>query len=83
MCTTSMIMDYGRQQYYKYYKDIPIQTFDNDKYLIWVEAFQKLVEQAEEFDKVTGQPDCVDPEKAELMQKITDLEARIKELECR
>lgn len=32
----------------------------------------KLVEAAKEFDKKTGQPDCVDPQKDAWLQKVLD-----------
>ena len=76
-----MIMDYGRDWFHKTYEPYDVKTITAKDYYIWVQSFQKLVKEAETYDRVTGQPDCVDPEKAELMQKITDLEARIKELE--
>lgn len=44
-------------------------------------AFHKAVEAAETFDKLTGQPDCVDPEKAELLGRVAELEQRLAALE--
>jgi hypothetical protein len=46
-----------------------------------IESFRKAVDAAEVFDRLTGQPDCVDPEKGELMDRVDALEARIAELE--
>lgn len=42
------------------------------------EEFKRLKKNAEEIDRVTGQPDCIDPKKDEYVKK---LEARVRELE--
>jgi hypothetical protein len=46
-----------------------------------LDSFRKALEAAEEFDQVTGQPDCVDPEKAELLKRVAELERRLEEVE--
>lgn len=51
------------------------------KWIEAIEAFRALVAAGEVFDRVTGQPDCVDPEKAELMDRLAAMEERIKQLE--
>lgn len=42
-----------------------------------LDAFKKACAAAEEFDEITGQPDCVDPEKAELIDRVAELEAQL------
>lgn len=34
-------------------------------------------------DKLTGQPDCLDPEKATLIERVRELERRLAEIEKR
>ena len=43
-------------------------------------SFRQAVEAAETFDRLTGQPDCVDPEKATLEDRVAALEQKIEEL---
>lgn len=68
MCTVSVITDYGRNR-------IPYEYWTAKTW----PPFRELVKAAEEFDKVTDQPDCIDPIKAEWMQSI---EERIQKLEA-
>ena len=60
MCWVSMILDHGR-------------TLPND---FWtqetIKPFKKLVVEAEEYDRKTGQPDCEDPEKVAWLKKIKE-----------
>lgn len=42
-----------------------------------VAAFRQAVEAARTFDRLTGQPDCVDPEKAKLEERVAGLEAKL------
>lgn len=65
MCAVSAVFDYGRR-------------FPND-YWTWprFDEFKKLVEGAKEFDKKTGQPDCEDPAKADLLRQIMERLERI------
>ena len=44
----------------------------------WWEFFQKAMDAAKEFDKATGQPDCVDPEKDKWRKEV---EERLEALE--
>lgn len=43
--------------------------------------FRAAVEAARLVDKLTAQPDCVDPEKAKLEERVAALEKRLAELE--
>ena len=38
------------------------------------------MEKAQEFDKATGQPDCIDPEKALILERVNKLEEAIQKL---
>lgn len=68
MCTVSAIMEYGMYR-------IPEQQWTPQTW----GPFQRLVKQAEEFDKAAGQPDCVDPEKEAWMKRV---EERLEKLEA-
>lgn len=65
MCVVSMIMDHGRSY--------PPEHWD------WrnTKDYLELVRKAREYDKMTGQPDCEDPEKARLIREILE---RLKQL---
>ncbi len=38
-----------------------------------IELFERMVEDAKVFDKESGQPDCEDPEKAKVLERIENL----------
>lgn len=44
--------------------------------------FREAVAAAKVVDRLTGQPDCVDPEKAKLEERVTELETRLTALEA-
>jgi hypothetical protein len=68
MCFVSLVLSGGME--------LP----DNDWTPTGLEKFQKIVEEAKEFDKQTGQPDCEVDEKLEWLK---DLEARMRKLEAK
>lgn len=39
-----------------------------------IKEFRELIEAAKRIDEVTKQPDCVDPEKAKLQERVAELE---------
>jgi hypothetical protein len=45
-----------------------------------IDSFHKAIEAAEVFDRLTGQPDCVDPEKGELSERVAELERKLDEI---
>lgn len=47
-----------------------------------IEQFQKAAEAAKVVDRLTGQPDCLDPDKAKLDERVVALEDRIAQLEA-
>ncbi len=61
MCAVSAVMDYGRGMDPNSWDDA---TRD---------AFEKLVREAMDFDKKTGQPDCEDPEKMKWWKAIEEV----------
>lgn len=83
MCTTSMIMDTGRQ-YFTPVLNQPPAWFTRDRtdeVLAAIDALRKAFEAAKVFDTATNQPNCEDPEKVRLMDRIDELEKRLKALE--
>jgi hypothetical protein len=67
MCAVSVIYDmFGKQ---------PDSWYTKER----IELFQRMVEDAKTFDQESGQPDCEDPEKAKVTERITSLEKQLKE----
>lgn len=65
MCMVSQVSDYGQS--------IPPGRWTYPG----IEKFRKVIEVAEEFDAANGEPDCVDPEKQKLMDKLAAIELRL------
>lgn len=92
MCVYSMVLDQYAPLFPRRLEDIP--TWNPPKaaeisldpsIVARIEALEKLVaefkeamELAKKLDVLTRQPDCEDPEKAKLLQRIAELEAEIK-----
>lgn len=53
----------------------------NDVLKRLIDSLHKALEAAKEFDELTGQPDCEDPEKAALMDRVEELERRLEAIE--
>lgn len=47
-----------------------------------LDAFQQSREAAQKFDEIRGEPDCEDPDKAKLLDRVAELERRLAELEA-
>jgi hypothetical protein len=45
-----------------------------------IESFKKAVDAAKVVDNLTGQKDCVDPEKEKLLARVSELEKQIKKM---
>lgn len=60
MCVVSYINTYGQQ--------LPIEQWTQ---ITWRE-YQELLRKAAEWDKLSGQPDCVDPAKEVWQKKIEE-----------
>jgi hypothetical protein len=90
MCVMSMVHDFYTPKFEPYVKPNqtiePLFTFGPDltphleeiKQLI--KDFRAASEAALKVDRLTDQPDCVDPAKAKLEAKIAELEAEIARL---
>jgi hypothetical protein len=89
MCNVSQIMDTW-QPYIPPVTTIPLPTqgwpqprrvgdLTVDELKELLAGFHLAVQGAETFDRLTGQPDCVDPEKAKLMERVEALEKRLAE----
>lgn len=97
MCVVSLVMDHYTGPFDKWTlpnQDVPLQPYtivqtsssidltphlEEIKQLI--KDFRVAVEAAAKVDRLTSQPDCVDPEKVKLEARVTELEARIKDIE--
>ena len=80
MCTTSAVLDAYRPIVDQRFA----QFFPHDhstEILEEIRAFRRLYEAARAFDIKTGQPDCEDPEKAKLLKRVDELEARLIEVD--
>lgn len=54
---------------------------DNGTVKELIDSLRQALEAAEKLDELTNQPDCVDPEKAKLMERVAILEARLDEID--
>jgi hypothetical protein len=43
-----------------------------------IDEFRRALEAAKTVDRLTGQPDCVDPEKAKLEERVARLEEKLR-----
>lgn len=46
-----------------------------------LDSLEKAMEAARKLDELTGQPDCVDPDKAKLLNRVEELERRLQQIE--
>ena len=88
MCFTSAVVDqFGPYIPQKWappqttFPTHPPKTYTADELGELLAAFRKAYEAAEKFDALTGQPDCVDPEKAKLIERVEELERRLAAVE--
>lgn len=56
----------------------PIVDLDRLEELI--ESFREAVKAAEAFDRITGQPNCVDLEKQQLEDRVAELEEQLRQV---
>lgn len=66
MCAVSMVYDLGG--------NMPLDYWTPQKY----DYLRELIRKAEEYDRITNQPDCEDAEKGKVLERI---EKRLAELE--
>lgn len=67
MCMTSAITEYAHQRIPQFQWTLPVYN-----------EFKVIIEMIEALDRKLGQPDCVDPAKAEYLKQI---EERLSKLE--
>lgn len=69
MCSVSVIYDM--------FKPMPDDWYNRER----IDLFRRMVADARQFDQLTGQPDCEDPEKAQVESRINEIEKKIDEEE--
>ncbi len=82
MCTLSMVHDHYDQRIPSWPNMIPPWTpslaqqsvIDLAELRKLIDDFRAAVEAAKTVDRLTGQPDCLDPEKAKLQERVDRLE---------
>lgn len=88
MCVVSMVHDHywpvfepytGRQQTITI-PPFPTVSNDLEKIIKAIEDFKRAIEAAKTVDSLTQQPDCVDPEKAKLLERVEWLEKEIERI---
>lgn len=86
MCATSVIFDqYGpwiptpQQQWPQ--RPIDPAPYSNGELRELIDSFKEALEAAKKFDRLTNQPDCEDPDKAKLLDRVVELERRLDAIE--
>ncbi len=69
MCIMSMVFDH--------YNPMPDDFWSRQK----VDEFREAADMAKLLDKMMLKPDCEDPEKAKLVERVKELEAKLKAIE--
>jgi len=69
MCAVSMITDHYRGKWPSTFPAIEIISITRGQW----DEYQKLKKAAEDYDKRTGQPDCVKPEVADWEKQIEEV----------
>lgn len=77
MCTISMVYDHYKPRIWDLLND---PTPDAERV---IDDFRKATEAAKIVDVLTGQPDCEDPEKAKLEDRVAELERQVKKLKAK
>lgn len=82
MCNVSMIFDTYKPYIPTQWTPTPtvVQPYTAEELRELIESFKQAVEAAKSFDRLTGQPDCEDPEKAQLIERVAELEAKLDEI---
>lgn len=95
MCVYSMVMDHYQPRFPDLYAPVyPKQPATTTITLApsldasamaelrkLIDEFKQAVEAAKKVDALTGQPDCEDPEKAKLEDRVLELERRLDQLQ--
>lgn len=82
MCVVSMVQDHYRPQFEPYQPQTQTITLiqppvDLQELRRLIEDFKAATEAAKKVDRLTGQPDCEDPEKAKLQERVAELERQL------
>lgn len=89
MCVVSMVHDHFRDRFAPWipsqpYEFVPftpvIPATDWNKIFEEAAKFQEAIRAAQVVDRLTKQPDCIDPEKAKLEQRVAELEEIVRKL---
>lgn len=94
MCVISNVMDHYNPLFpvpAPFPGTVPSQTFDFTQMFTppidlvelrkLVDEFKEAVAAAKKLDIILKQPDCIDPEKAKLEERVAALEARLAEID--
>jgi hypothetical protein len=89
MCVVSNVSDYYWERHFKplfpqepvdWSKWVPKPTVDLEELRRLIDEFKEAIKAAKTIDKLTMQPDCVDPEKAKLQARIAELEKKLAQI---
>jgi hypothetical protein len=61
---------------------VVLTTEQNEMLKNLIKEFREAVAAAKTIDRLTNQPDCLDPEKGKLEMRVAELEMRIKTMEA-
>ena len=78
MCIVSGVFDQARQTIPTWPQPTPVTPVADLLTLrILIDEFRDLVDAAKRIDRFLGNPDCEDPEKAKLEERVTELERQL------
>lgn len=83
MCVISMVMDHYRPQFDRFIQPQAPQQWtitqgpDLAELRKLIEDFKAATEAAKKVDALTAQPNCEDPEKAKLQERVAELEGQL------
>lgn len=85
MCVVSMVSDFYRPKFNEWtwpgqtisVSPTPTIQSEIDALRNLIKDFREAMEAARRVDELTAQPDCVDPKKATLVDRVADLERRL------
>lgn len=80
MCVVSMVHDHYKPLFERYTPPQTVTfapTIDLAELRRLVEDFKAAVEAAKKVDTLTAQPDCEDPEKVRLQDRVAELEKKL------
>lgn len=80
MCVVSMVYDYYAPKFHWTPDDFTLRPYTHLDFEETKRKFLEALEAARKVDKLTDQPDCVDPEKAKLDLRLAELERQVKDL---